>query len=43
MDLRVVMGSSKRAKYFYYFWQTDSIDQVRGELYKVICTDNMIS
>jgi len=28
VDLRVVMGSSKRAKYFYYFWQTDSIDQV---------------
>jgi len=27
-DLRVVMGSSKRAKYFYYFWQTDSIDQI---------------
>ena len=28
VDLRVVMGSSKRAKYFYYFFQTDSIDQI---------------
>jgi len=28
VDLRVVMGSSKRAKYFYYFWQTDSIDEI---------------
>ena len=27
-DLRVVMGSSKRARYFYYFFQTDSIDQI---------------
>merc|ERR1719278_447738 len=27
-DLRVVMGSSKRARYFYYFWQTDSVDQI---------------
>ncbi|XP_023336265.1 chymotrypsin-like protease CTRL-1 [Eurytemora carolleeae] len=29
VDLRVVMGSSKRARYFYYFFQTDSIDQIR--------------
>jgi len=28
VDLRVVMGSSKRAKYFYYFFQTDSIDRI---------------
>jgi len=28
VDLRVVMGSSKRARYFYYFFQTDSIDQI---------------
>lgn len=28
VDLRVVMGSSKRARYFYYFYQTDSIDQI---------------
>ena len=28
VDLRVVMGSSKRAKFFYYFFQTDSIDQI---------------
>jgi len=28
-DLRVVMGSSKRAKYFYYFWQTDSVSEIR--------------
>ena len=27
-DLRVVMGNSKRAKFFYYFFQTDSIDQI---------------
>merc|ERR1712013_822998 len=26
--LRVVMGNSKRAKFFYYFFQTDSIDQI---------------
>lgn len=28
VDLRVVMGSSKRARFFYYFFQTDSIDQI---------------
>merc|ERR550525_1289486 len=28
VDLRVVMGSSKRAKYFYYFWQTDSLTEL---------------
>jgi len=28
VDLRVVMGTSKRAKYFYYFFQTDSIDEI---------------
>ena len=28
VDLRVVMGSSKRGRYFYYFYQTDSIDQI---------------
>jgi len=28
VDLRVVMGTSKRARYFYYFFQTDSIDQI---------------
>jgi len=28
VDLRVVMGSSKRASYFYYWFQTDSIDQI---------------
>jgi len=28
VDLRVVMGSSKRARYFYYFFQTDSIDKI---------------
>ena len=28
VDLRVVMGSSKRARYFYYFFHTDSIDQI---------------
>lgn len=28
VDLRVVMGSSKRARYFYYFFQTDSIDEI---------------
>jgi len=28
VDLRVVMGKSKRARYFYYFFQTDSIDQI---------------
>jgi len=28
VDLRVVMGSSKRAAYFYYWFQTDSIDQI---------------
>jgi len=28
VDLRVVMGSSKRAKYFYYPWQTDSVDEI---------------
>ena len=22
------MGSSKRAKYFYYFWQTDSVSEI---------------
>lgn len=27
-DLRVVMGKSKRARFFYYFFQTDSIDQI---------------
>lgn len=27
-DLRVVMGSSKRAQWFYYWFQTDSIDQI---------------
>lgn len=28
VDIRVVMGSSKRARYFYYFFQTDSVDQI---------------
>jgi len=28
VDLRVVMGSSKRASYFYYWFQTDSIDEI---------------
>lgn len=28
VDMRVVMGSSKRARYFYYFFQTDSVDQI---------------
>lgn len=28
LDLRVVMGKSKRARFFYYFFQTDSIDQI---------------
>jgi len=28
VDLRVVMGRSKRARFFYYFFQTDSIDQI---------------
>jgi len=28
VDLRVVMGSSLRARFFYYFFQTDSIDQI---------------
>jgi len=28
VDLRVVMGSSKRALYFYYFFQTDSISEI---------------
>eukprot|EP00092_Neocalanus_flemingeri_P041780 GFUD01045505.1.p1 GENE.GFUD01045505.1~~GFUD01045505.1.p1 ORF type:complete len:337 (-),score=90.22 GFUD01045505.1:62-1072(-) len=28
VDLRVVMGSSQRARFFYYFFQTDSIDQI---------------
>ena len=32
VDLRVVMGSSKRARYFYYFFQTDSIDQIHIHL-----------
>lgn len=29
VDIRVVMGSSKRARYFYYFFQTDSVDQIQ--------------
>jgi len=28
VDLRVVMGTSKRARYFYYFFQTDSVDEI---------------
>jgi len=27
-NLRVVMGTSKRARYFYYFFQTDSVDRI---------------
>lgn len=28
VDMRVVMGRSKRDRFFYYFFQTDSIDQI---------------
>ena len=27
-DLHAVMGSSKRARYFYFFWQTEAVSKI---------------